>query len=148
MGDAHPRGAGWRPILADHRLSHRWRELRRQPAPHDPVGSAGVQRQHSVLGADMETDWYVPSELPDLRRVGLLAIDSEERDGGLATERGSGWPWGDGHVCGISVAYHGDGQVHGLYVPMRHPDTQNFAPEQVYAWLKDHVASDLRFITH
>ena len=33
-------------------------------------------------------------------------------------------------------------------MPIRHPDTQNFSPEQVYAWLKDHVASDLRFVTH
>src|SRR5262249_10533122 len=27
------------------------------------------------------------------------------------------------------------------------PDTQNFAPEQAYAWLRDHVASDLRIVT-
>jgi hypothetical protein len=51
-------------------------------------------------------------------------------------------------VCGLSVAYRADGQVCGIYLPIRHPDTQNFAPEQVYAWLKDHVASDLRFATH
>ena len=96
----------------------------------------------------MGSEQHIPGELPDLRRVGLLAIDSEEKDNGLATDRGSGWPWRDGHVCGISVAYRADGHLHGFYFPMRHPDTQNFAPEQVYAWLKDHVAADLRFITH
>src|SRR5215831_12487304 len=96
----------------------------------------------------MGTDQYIPNELPDLRRVGRIAIDSEERDNGLAADRGSSWPWRDGHVCGISVAYRADGQVRGHYFPMRHPDTQNFPPEQVYAWLKDHVASELSFITH
>jgi len=94
------------------------------------------------------SDPHIPNELPDLRRVGRIAIDSEERDNGLAADRGSSWPWRDGHVCGISVAYRADGQVRGHYFPMRHPDTQNFPPEQVYAWLKDHVASELSFITH
>jgi len=90
----------------------------------------------------------IPDELPDLRRVGLLAIDSEERDNGLQADRGSSWPWRDGHVCGISVAYRADGEVRGLYLPMRHPDTQCFPPEQVYAWLAAHVACGPKFLTH
>ena len=94
------------------------------------------------------SDPHIPNDLPDLRRVGRIAIDSEERDNGLAADRGSSWPWHDGHVCGISVAYRADGQVRGHYFPMRHPDTQNFPPEQVYAWLKDHIAAGLSFVAH
>ena len=95
----------------------------------------------------MDNAWRIPSELPDLRRVGIIAIDTEVKDAGLAADRGSSWPWRDGYVCGISIAYHVDDQVRSFYFPIRHPDTQNFPPEQVYAWLKDHIASGLRFVT-
>jgi Mesyanzhinovviridae DNA polymerase len=95
----------------------------------------------------MDNAWRVPSELPDLRRVGIIAIDTEVKDAGLAADRGSSWPWRDGYVCGISIACHVDDQVHSFYFPIRHPDTQNFPPEQLYAWLRDHIASGLRFVT-
>ena len=49
-----------------------------------------------------QADWRSPAELPDLRRVGLIALDTETKDGGLIANRGSGWPWGDGYICGIS----------------------------------------------
>jgi DNA polymerase I-like protein with 3'-5' exonuclease and polymerase domains len=90
----------------------------------------------------------IPDALPDLRRVGLMAIDSEEHDKGLQADRGSSWPWRDGHVCGISAAYRADGKVHGLYLPMRHPDSQCFPVEQTYNWLAAHVASEVRFLNH
>ena len=94
-----------------------------------------------------QADWRSPAELPDLRRVGLIALDTETMDGGgLIANRGSGWPWGDGYICGISVAYRADGEVRAHYFPLRHPDSQNFDPEQVHAWLKDHIASGLRFV--
>ena len=93
-----------------------------------------------------QADWRPPAELPDLRRVGLIALDTETKDGGLIANRGSGWPWGDGYICGISVAYRADGEVRAHYFPMRHPDSENFDPEQVHAWLKDHIASGLRFV--
>ena len=93
------------------------------------------------------TDWRPPTELPDLRRVGIIALDTETKDDGLLAERGSGWATRQGHICGISVAYRIEANIQTLYIPLRHPDTQNFAPEQVYAWLRDHVASDLRFVT-
>jgi hypothetical protein len=35
--------------------------------------------------------WNVPAELPDLRRIGLVALDTETKDEALAAERGSGW---------------------------------------------------------
>jgi DNA polymerase I-like protein with 3'-5' exonuclease and polymerase domains len=93
----------------------------------------------------METNWRVPSELPDLRRVGLIALDTETKDNGLAADRGSGWAAHQGYLCGVSVAYRAEGDIVALYIPIRHPDTENFDPKQVYTWLEDHVGSDLRF---
>jgi hypothetical protein len=92
------------------------------------------------------TDWQVPTELPDLRRAGIIALDTETKDEGL-TNRGSGWPWGEGYVCGVSVAYHEGGAIRAFYFPIRHPDSQNFDPVQVFAWMKDLAASGVRIIT-
>ena len=39
------------------------------------------------------------------------------------------------------------GEIRAIYVPMRHPDTSNFDPDQVYRWLKDLIAAGVRFIT-
>ena len=50
--------------------------------------------------------------------------------------------------CGISVAWRADGEMHAIYIPLRHPDTDNFDPDRVYRWLKDLVASDVRIVTH
>jgi DNA polymerase I-like protein with 3'-5' exonuclease and polymerase domains len=96
----------------------------------------------------MSTDWRPPSELPDLRGVGTVALDTETKDEGLRADRGSSWPWGDGHIAGISVAYRADGVVRAIYIPLRHPDSQNFDREQVIRWLQDLVASDVRIVTH
>jgi hypothetical protein len=93
------------------------------------------------------TDWKPAPELPDLRRVGLIALDTETRDDRLRADKGSGWPFLAGHICGISVAFRADDEVRGLYFPLRHPDSQNFDPEQVYQWVRDHVASHARFVT-
>jgi DNA polymerase I-like protein with 3'-5' exonuclease and polymerase domains len=92
-------------------------------------------------------DWCAPKELPDLRRVGIVALDTETKDEGLGAGRGSSWPWRGGHLCGISIAYHAEGDIHGVYVTIRHPDSENFDPEQVYAWLRDHIAAGVRFVT-
>ena len=56
---------------------------------------------------DSQTTWTAPSHLPDLRRVdnNLVAIDTETNDEGLRADRGSGWPWHGGWICGISVAW-------------------------------------------
>ena len=51
----------------------------------------------------MATDWQVPAELPDLRRVGMVSLDIETKDDGLLAECGSGWPWGGGYLCGVSL---------------------------------------------
>ena len=50
-------------------------------------------------------NWQIPRELPDLRRVGIISLDTETNDEGLRADRGSAWPWRDGYVCGISVAW-------------------------------------------
>ena len=94
------------------------------------------------------SNWQIPQELPDLRRVGIVALDTETNDEGLRADRGSAWPWRGGHVAGISVAWRADGEMHAIYIPLRHPDTDNFDPDRVYRWLKDLVASDVRIVTH
>ena len=93
------------------------------------------------------SEWTPLSALPDLRRVDIIALDTETRDGGLLTGRGSGWAFNDGYICGISVAYRAEGESRAHYFPLRHPDTQNFDPEQLFRWLRDLVASDVRFVT-
>ena len=85
--------------------------------------------------------WHIPPELPDLRRAGLISIDTETKDVGLQADRGSSWPWRDGHVCGISVAWRAESDMRGVYIPLRHPDSDCFDPAQVYGWLKDLIAS-------
>jgi DNA polymerase I-like protein with 3'-5' exonuclease and polymerase domains len=92
--------------------------------------------------------WEAPLELPDLRGVGTVAIDTETRDDGLRDDRGSAWPWGGGHVAGISIAYRADGDVRAHYLPLRHPETSNLDPKQVFHWLRDLVKSDLNIVGH
>jgi DNA polymerase I-like protein with 3'-5' exonuclease and polymerase domains len=95
----------------------------------------------------MSIDWQPPSELPDLRRVGVLALDTETKDDGLQADRGPGWPWRGGYICGVSVAYRADHGIHAHYFPIRHPDSRNFDRARLFAWLKDLIASDVRIIT-
>ena len=92
-------------------------------------------------------NWRRPSELPDLRRVGIIALDTETNDEGLRADRGSAWPWRGGYVCGISVAWRDDGGIRGNYFPLRHPDSENFDREHVSRWLKDQIASGVRIVT-
>ena len=91
--------------------------------------------------------WQPPSALPDLRRVGIIALDTETNDEGLRADRGSAWPWRGGYVCGISVAWHGESGICANYFPLRHPDSENFERENVIRWLKDLFASDVRIVT-
>jgi DNA polymerase I-like protein with 3'-5' exonuclease and polymerase domains len=96
----------------------------------------------------MRTDWQAPNELPDLRYVGIVALDTETNDEGLRLDRGAAWPWGGGYITGISLAWRADGDIRAIYVPLRHPDSQNFDREQVIRWLQDLIASDVRIVTH
>jgi DNA polymerase I-like protein with 3'-5' exonuclease and polymerase domains len=93
-------------------------------------------------------DWRPPSELPDLRRVGRIAIDTETCDEGLRGDRGSAWPWRGGYICGISVACRDESGIRGNYFPLRHPDSENFERENVRRWLTDLIAAGVKFTTH
>ena len=103
-----------------------------------------IRLQHSGVSMPL---WQRPLELPDLRNVGLIAIDVETKDDGLRSDRGSAWPWRGGYICGVSIAWR-EGDVRAHYLPIRHPDSNNFDPEQVFVWLKSLDASDVRFVTH
>jgi hypothetical protein len=93
------------------------------------------------------SDWLPPSELPDLRRVGVIGLDTETKDEGLHVDHGPGWPWGGGYVCGISLAWRADSDIRATYIPLRHPDSANFDRDQVTRWLRDLIASDVHIIT-
>jgi DNA polymerase-1 len=92
-------------------------------------------------------EWHAPAELPDLRCAGIVALDVETRDDGIRADRGSAWPWRGGSICGISVGWRDDRGIRGKYFPIRHPDSNNFNPAHVFAWLKDLVASGVRIVT-
>jgi hypothetical protein len=93
------------------------------------------------------SNWTPPTELPDLRRAGIIALDTETHDKRLIAGNGSGWPFADGHICSVSVAYRAGTDIRAHYFPLRHPDTNNFDPAQVFQWLRDLVASDIRIVT-
>jgi len=93
------------------------------------------------------TDWQAPTELPDLRRAGIIALDTETRDDGIRADRGSAWPWRDGYICGISVAWRDDRGIRAHYFPLCHPDSENFPRENVARWLADLLASGVRIVT-
>jgi DNA polymerase I-like protein with 3'-5' exonuclease and polymerase domains len=91
--------------------------------------------------------WRAPAALPDLRRASLVAIDTETNDEGLRADRGSSWPWHGGWVCGLSLAWREGGEIRAIYIPIRHPGSDNFDRENTARWLKDHIAAGVRFIT-
>ena len=93
-----------------------------------------------------ESNWTPPKELPDLRYVKEFGIDTEEKDEGLTGGQGSGWVYRAGHMAGFSVAWGSIGREQGIYVPLAHPETQNFNRENVRQWLIDH--RHVRWIMH
>jgi DNA polymerase I-like protein with 3'-5' exonuclease and polymerase domains len=76
-----------------------------------------------------------------------VAFDLETKDDRLRADMGSGWPFGAGHICGVSVAYRDGGGIRARYFPLRHPDSDNFDSTQVYQWLRDLIASRVRIVT-
>ena len=95
----------------------------------------------------MGSDWVAPVELPDLRRVERIALDLETKDNRLERKMGSGWPFADGYILEISVAYHAEGGIRSHYFPLRHPDSQNFDPARVRDWLRGLFASPVKIVT-
>jgi DNA polymerase I-like protein with 3'-5' exonuclease and polymerase domains len=92
-------------------------------------------------------DWHTPTELPDLRRAGVIALDTETRDDRLRADKGSGWATGEGYVCGVGVAYREGGDIRAHYFALRHPDSANLDSAQVFRWLHDLIASDVHIVT-
>lgn len=93
-----------------------------------------------------DTTWVAPTELPDLRRIGRVALDRECKDDGLAAKRGPGWAMGAGHVCGSSYAWREGEALKSIYVPLRHPDGENFDPEALARWERDLDAAGVEFV--
>jgi DNA polymerase I-like protein with 3'-5' exonuclease and polymerase domains len=66
-----------------------------------------------------------------------LALDLETKDDGLASNRGAGWVYDSGYICGLAVAWS-EGES---YFPIRHPDTECFDEDAVRRWYLDHTRS-------
>lgn len=79
--------------------------------------------------------WSPPTEFPDLRSRSWLSIDLETNDPHLK-ERGSGWPFKDGHIAGVSVTAPG---FTGYY-PIGHEGGGNLEAAKVLGWLRDEAA--------
>ncbi len=83
------------------------------------------------------SDWIRPTELPALDGVQEIGLDTETVDYGISKGRGPGWAFKDGHVAGVGVAWREGGELRKIYVPIKHPDTDNFEVQQVSKWVTD-----------
>jgi len=80
---------------------------------------------------------YVPcDELPELD--GLVALDLETKDPGIARGTGPSWPLlGEGFVCGIAICWRRS----KLYLPLRHAAGNTTRDHgAVWAWLRTQAA--------
>jgi DNA polymerase I-like protein with 3'-5' exonuclease and polymerase domains len=90
--------------------------------------------------------WIPPTTLPDWRGARLLAIDTETKDMGLSADLGPGWAFKNhGHILGVSVCVE---DIDPIYVPMRHPDTDNVDVNRVVNWLNDLILSAGSVVFH
>ena len=90
-----------------------------------------------------QTEWVIPTELPDLTKVDEIAIDLETRDPDLI-KKGSGAIIGNGEVIGIAVAtsnYKG-------YFPIAHHGGGNMDRKMVLKWFQDLLNSPSTKIFH
>ena len=82
--------------------------------------------------------WKAPRELPSLRGVKELGLDTETRDPRIAENKGPGWAAGVGNVVGISVAYLSSEGPKSWYLPFAHGPggvaSDNLPPDQVRRW--------------
>lgn len=91
------------------------------------------------------SDWKQPKNLPDIPGGLEIAIDTETRDDGLNNDRGPGWVFaGAGFIAGVSVAWDSN----AVYLPMRHPDSENFDVGEVCAWLQRLIHRSRRIVFH
>jgi Mesyanzhinovviridae DNA polymerase len=113
-----------------------------------------VKRQQIDQGGEQlllitpNSDWKTPEKLPDLRQYSRIAVDTENKDDGLAAGKGPGWAIGKGYICGISIAWR-DTDLHSAYFPIQHPDTSVCFPKEVIKrWLKSHMRAGVKFTFH
>ncbi len=79
-----------------------------------------------------ETEWVMPTEIPDLSGATTICIDLETYDPDLKT-KGSGWPTKTGHVVGFAIAVDGL----SIYLPVRHGIGDNLPLSMVKNYMKD-----------
>jgi DNA polymerase I-like protein with 3'-5' exonuclease and polymerase domains len=98
-----------------------------------------------------DSQWEIPSELPDLSRETEIAIDTETYDKGMHENIGPGFFKCDktnhntGFLCGISLAWRNQ----SIYVPLRHARKNYFDRDLVGRWLKSIASqSRTRFVFH
>jgi hypothetical protein len=91
--------------------------------------------------------WKPPATLPDLYNADLIAIDLETDDERLRADKGSGWPTNEGYICGLALAWRAGADIQTRYFSLKHPESVNFDPANVWRWLRDHIAAGERFVT-
>jgi DNA polymerase I-like protein with 3'-5' exonuclease and polymerase domains len=102
-----------------------------------------IRPRKQVLNPDQmplitpDSDWVRPTELPDITRVGEIALDTENKDDGIQNKVGPGWATGQGYVAGVGVAWRTGNEIQRIYVPVRHPETDNFPKDNVARWVTD-----------
>ena len=80
-----------------------------------------------------QTNWQIPRELPDLRRVGIVALDTETRRRGVARQARLVLAVAATAMSAASASPGAQAaRFARIYVPLRHPDSDNFDPDEVY----------------
>lgn len=105
---------------------------------------SGARPKHGQISRPVfarPADWKPHDELPELS--GIVALDTENKDPGLANGGGSSWAHkGIGHVCGYAIASSSG----SFYLPIRHSEG-NIDPERVRQWLRHQAAKpDVVFV--
>jgi DNA polymerase I-like protein with 3'-5' exonuclease and polymerase domains len=91
-----------------------------------------------------DSSWTRRHELPDLSGVNVVALDCETKDLWIQAGKGPGWPARAGSIVGLSVAWGGQ----ACYIPINHPDSENFDRVLVGEWLKAIFRSDTTIVFH
>lgn len=85
-----------------------------------------------------ETNWTLPTELPDLSSAKAIGLDVETYEPDF--DHGAGWARSCGHIVGVSLAVP-DG--HKWYLPIRHEiePHNNLDPQRVFHYLKETLSN-------
>lgn len=92
------------------------------------------RRTYQTTNFERPTDWKPREYLPELD--GVVALDLETLDPGLAANKGSSWYRHDeGFVCGVGISTFED----QFYLPVAHSDG-NVDPDRAFRWFKAQAA--------